>query len=343
MEHFEHEISIPQAKSLLGRGVWLDDEIYLIDNITEKNLPKDDKETKCFVILLCEEGKIRFDTNGQTIIAEKNNIIILSMGQKVSNYKVLSPIYRGKAIFVNSKEINYLTEDFCNAITFKRMIDSTDLIKVNDNIMTDYENLFVLICHQLTDKSQKNKLPFALNLAKIIFQLVLEKCSCDFNDKLSQEEKLFNSFSDYVQENVLKHLTVTQYCKDLEISMTHLENIVQKYKHQTPKEYINEKLLNYICIISECTTPKTMPMWKIAEFTHFNSPSALAKFFKRHLKMTLTDYQKLLKAGRQLDKVHYTTLDQIVVLKALPKIYTQEYLASHPYLQQPYRYATCCS
>lgn len=269
---------------------------------------------------------------GKLLLLKKIASSSFPEGQKVTNHKVLSPIYRGKAIFVNSKEINYLIEDFCNVITFKRMIDSTDLVKVNEAKMAEYEMLFGLTCSQITAAHKRNKLAFALNFAKLIFQLAIEECTCDINMKLSPEEKLYNVFIDAVQENILNHLTVAQYCKNLEISVSSLEDIVQKYRHQTPKEYINEKLLNYICIIIECTTRKSMPIWKIAEFTHFNSQAALAKFIRKHLNMTLTDYQKELKVGQPHHKVHGTTLDRIAVLKALPRTYTQEYLALHPLL-----------
>lgn len=317
---FEGEISIPQAKSLFQRGTSINDDIYLIDKIIGSNLPKNKKETKCIVILICEEGKIRYEKDGHTIFAEKNDIILLNCGQTTSQYKVLTSTYQGKAILVNPEKIPMLAENFCNTNSLRKQLNESNPIKLTESERKSSAFLFLQTINYI-EKQYANNFALAINQIKIILHIALGKKAFNAKNEPYPQRK-FEEFTNLVDQNLLLNLPVSDYCRRLGISMTSLESIVKKYTGKSPLKYIHAHLINRICIIAECTH---MSIKEIAKYAHFPNETALSRFVKRELSMSLSTYRKL-KPEKQQSIIPHTILDRNAVLKALPKIYIQEYL-----------------
>ncbi len=322
-QDFKDEISIPQAKALFNnRGVYIDNDLFLIDNIIASNLPHNKKKTKCVVILICEEGKIKFESDGHTITADENDVVLLNIGQVVDNSQVMSSNYRGKAILIDSNEIPMLAEDFCDTRHLRGELTQIDKIKFNEQEMTHSNDNF----YQITDLLKNafpNKFALAINIIKIILQIAITKSYRNHNSQIKKSELQFEAFTLLVEQYVLTNRHVSDYCKRLGISSTQLEHIVREYTGITPLKYIHTKLLNHICIIAECTSISHMPNKKIAEWVHFSSFAAFSRFIQQNLHMSLTKYRHL-KSDQQHYIIHRTILDQISVLKALPRTYIQE-------------------
>lgn len=316
------EISIPQAKQLFGRGSNLNDEIYLVKDIKGYHLPKNSKETKCIVMVFCEEGNVVYDTKGQTIQAEENDIIFLTNGQWVSPYRQVSDNYRGQAIFIDTNLFTEMERGQYPTDCLLQKLRHTDKIKISKKRMFIINNLFTSIEKILSEFTNETDTLVAKSITISILQLVLNKGTHISHSKRDEKEKTYQSFIHLVSEKKLLNLSVSKYCSLLHISQTRLEKIVLEFTGITPIKYIHSQLINYICILAETTSPQTMPNYKIAERTHFRSATQLSRFVKRELNMSLTKYRHLTPA-EQFHTIHHTILDQISRPEVPPGIYRQ--------------------
>lgn len=324
---FIKEISIPQAKALLPHGIFCNDDIFLAEDILGKNLPTNEKDIKCVTIIFCEKGRIRYEVNGHTVFAEENNVIINTIGQHVNHYKVLTPYFQAKVILVNSDSISFLTEDFSNNLTSRRKFDIIEAIKFTEQEMYNTKVFFSQIIDFLTKPAYNRKFNLAISLIRTIVQMALDKRISV--EEYEKDKQIFYDFIDLVELNVLGRLSVSTYCKQLGISRTTLGKLVYKYKGKKPKEYINERLLNRICILAECTSSQQMPIKKIAEHTNFRDTADLSRFFFKMTKKSLSEYRKL-EPEMQHRIIHHTIFDQTAALADLPKTYIQECQAPPP-------------
>lgn len=322
-------ISIPQAKLQYGGDSFYQDDLYLINKIIAQDLPKSSKTTECIVIIFCEKGKIRFETNGTTIIAEENDILFLSYGQEVSGYKVMSPKYVGQAILINTKLMEEIEFEGYTNNGLMSKLKHTDKIKISSHDMFHCNILFSIINEALITPNNYTQIATAKTLTKGILQLVLSKAPTVTNEAISQEERQYIEFTNLVDEKKTQNLQVAEYCQELDISETHLNHIVHKFAGTTPLKYIHKRLIIQICIIVENTSSKAMSNTKIAERIHFRSATELSRFFKREVHITLSKYRHLTPDER-LHIIPYTTLDQIAPQAVLPKTYIQEDSAPPP-------------
>lgn len=322
-------ISIPQAKLQYGGDSFYQDDLYLINRIIAQDLPKSSKTTECIVIIFCEKGKIKYDTNGTTIIAEENDILFLSCGQKVSEYKLMSPDYIGQAILIDTKLMEEIEFEGYTTNGLKSKIQHTDKIKLSSHDMFYCNILFGIISQALSTPNNYERINAAKSFTKGILQMVLSKAPTITNEIISTEERLYIEFINLVDEKKALNLQVAKYCHELDISETHLNHIVHKFAGTTPLKYIHKRLIIQICIIVENTSSKAMSNTKIAERIHFRSATELSRFFKREVHITLSKYRHLTPDER-LHIIPYTTLDQIAPQAVLPKTYIQEDSAPPP-------------
>jgi len=322
---YRNEISIPQAKAFLPQGTSWNDEIFIFEDLTAQNLPTTKKDVKCFVIILCIEGKLRYEIDGHTVFAEKNDIILLSQGQQTESYKVLSPTFKGKAILIKPELIFALVQNLNSIISLKRKLINIDYISLNVQEMQLSCSCFSQISNFLTDAEYTDNLKSATSWTIAILQMALSKKQkvSETSREISPDQELYYRFIKLVDKYVMQQLPISSYCDKLQISPSTLESIIAKYGGCTPLKYIHLRLINRICIMAECTSPKKMPIKKIAEYTHFKNVSALSRFVKIQINMPLTRYRKL-ESETQLSLIHRTILDQNAVLAVLPKTYIQE-------------------
>lgn len=128
--NIKKEISIAQAKEIKSECKFLDDEICYIEDIDVQDLPTDKMEVKCITLILCLEGTLRYDTNGHTVIAEKNSILYFANGQYVDNFRVMSSTFKGKALLIKTSNISQLAENFTNISTLTNKLNSIDKVKI---------------------------------------------------------------------------------------------------------------------------------------------------------------------------------------------------------------------
>ena len=304
------EISIAQAKEIKSECKFLNDEICYIEDIDVEDLPSEKTEVKCITLILCLEGTLRYDTNGHTVIAEKNSILYFASGQHVDNFRVMSSTFKGKALLIKTSNISQLAENFTNISTLTNKLNSIDKVKIGTDDIYSINCLLTQI-KTFMDKKQ-NRYQMTFELVHVIIELSLSQAI--FYDKYDEQTKDLQLFEQFVD---------SEYHKLLNISPGKLEKIVRSTIEQSPREYIQKRLVTYVCLIAEYTNKKQMPIKKIAELVHYKNQCTLSELVKKHIGISLKQYQNL-EPEQQHRIIHRTKADQNAVLKVLPKTYIQE-------------------
>lgn len=316
------EISIAQAKEIKSECKFLNDEICYIEDIDVEDLPSEKTEVKCITLILCLEGTLRYDTNGHTVIAEKNSILYFASGQHVDHFRVMSSTFKGRALLIKTSNISQLAENFTNISTLTNKLNSIDKVKIGTDDIYSINCLLTQI-KTFMDKKQ-NRYQMTFELVHVIIELSLSQAI--FYDKYDEQTKdlqLFEQFVDSVEKNIFTQRNISEYHKLLNISPGKLEKIVRSTIEQSPREYIQKRLVTYVCLIAEYTNKKQMPIKKIAELVHYKNQCTLSELVKKHIGISLQEYQNL-EPEQQHRIIHRTKADQNAVLKVLPKTYIQE-------------------
>lgn len=304
-EKITAELSIPQAKEFLNRGIFLDNEILLIDNLDENCFPSDQRVLKCLLILLNTEGGMSFENDKQTIKTDKNDVIILTQSQSVSHHKITSKTYRGKAILISSDNIAQLAIGYDTFTSMAEKIISTPKISLLRQDIEDFNFCFERIKDLLTYQNYKS-LKLSLTLTKFILQRFLAKKPKMFNT-YDQNLNVLQKFIDLIEKNNHKNLPVSQYCKMLNVSNSKLGYIVEKYMNMTPSKFLRLKITCRLCKILRNTN---LSCKDIAEEEHFENRSSMTRFFKREMSITPSHFRSLTH-DQQLNIIHHTIPAQI--------------------------------
>lgn len=220
------EISIAQAKEIKSECKFLNDEICYIEDIDVEDLPSEKTEVKCITLILCLEGTLRYDTNGHTVIAEKNSILYFASGQHVDNFRVMSSTFKGKALLIKTSNISQLAENFTNISTLTNKLNSIDKVKIGTDDIYSINCLLTQI-KTFMDKKQ-NRYQMTFELVHVIIELSLSQAI--FYDKYDEQTKdlqLFEQFVDSVEKNIFTQRNISEYHKLLNISPGKLEKMYE--------------------------------------------------------------------------------------------------------------------
>ncbi len=301
------ELSIQQAKDFLNRGTYLDNEILLIDNLDEHSFPSDQRVLRCLLILLNTEGSMSFESDKQTIKTDKNDVIILTQSQSVSNHKITSSTYHGKAILIASDNIAQLASGYDTFANMAEKIINTHKVSLLRQDIENFNFCFERIKGLLHSQSDKN-LKLSLTLTKFLLQSFLaKKGKTNHLSATDHNLNILQHFIELIDQNIHKNLPISQYCRMLNISNSRLGYIVEKYMNMTPSKVLRLKTVNSICVILGSTS---LNCKDIAERVHFETRSSMTRFFKREMSIT-PSYFRSLTHDQQQDIIRHTIPYQI--------------------------------
>lgn len=286
------DISIRQAKAALKRGLFLDDDIYIIDNLDMSCFPTNKRTTKAFLFILCERGSMQCEIEKRTYRAQRNCIFLLHTNDCIENITFPTNDFCGKAMLIAPERLNCIV-NFDEQIDFLQTLSEIHLLYMKEDSVSDFKNIFLGIKNELLKKN-KHVRDHTFNLARIIvdnlrldMQHLRSHCSQKKKDKY---QAIFDKFLLFLQENSYRFKKIDLFCKRENISYMTLERAIKKITGITPHEYQRTILTQEMCIA--ISKVPDMSLTKIAHDFHFQSESAFAHYFKKGTSMSPTDYRK---------------------------------------------------
>jgi two-component system cell cycle response regulator len=114
------------------------------------------------------------------------------------------------------------------------------------------------------------------------------------------EEDFIKKLNDYLFDNLQNNaLNVGSLARSMFMSRPTLYRKIKSITDLTPNELINLARLKRAALLLESADYK---VFEIAEMVGFNSQSSFGKAFMKHFKVTPTEYQRINKKIRMLDR-----------------------------------------
>lgn len=311
MKDFSNKISITQAKATLKRGLFLDDEIYIIDNLDMNSFPSNKRITKGFLFILCERGCLQCEIDQQTYRAQRNSIFLLHTNDCIENITFPTSDFCGKAILIAPKVINHIV-NVDEQVDFLQKLSEIHHFSMKEYSVSNFKYVFLYIRFILLKKNQKVK-KHVYYMAKIIIDNLREDMktlSSHSSEKEKEKNKymqIHDTFLLFLKENNYRFAKINFFCKRFNISYMTLERAIKKTTGITPHEYQRKILTQKMCA-SLCCVP-FVKITKIADDFHFQSESAFARYFKKEMNISPIDYRKN-KCSQLSHPVPDTTLPQ---------------------------------
>ena len=120
----------------------------------------------------------------------------------------------------------------------------------------------------------------------------------------------------YINQNLSRSMTLTEVAGESGFSPFHFHRIFHALVGETPSDYINrlrlEKAANFI------TKSPALSITEVAFNCGFSSSAVFARSFKKHFRVTASQYSRLVSLDRRFDKT--PTSDPAQKLPTLPEI-----------------------
>jgi AraC family transcriptional regulator, transcriptional activator of pobA len=241
-----------------------------------------------------------------------NAIIIIFKGKGVHTVDFVPYSYREGSVFFIAKDqihnfkinpssngyILYFTDNFLN-----RLIVSEDLnilydifdyiyhpakIQLDDNTYSDVLKLIQVLEQEFSIQKDNYK---ELILRPLLQAMVLKLSRERLVQKVPLEQKDKSLYQGFKKLS-LKHnysIHVNDYAKDLGVSSKTLTNMLNKYLGKSAKKYLDEHL---ILQIKRLLLDENLTIENISDTLHFDEPTNMVKFFKRHGSITPSEFKK---------------------------------------------------
>lgn len=315
MKDYYDEMSVEQAKATPKGGYFLDDDIFITENLDKNSFPTNRRKIKGYLFIWCENGSMDCNIEDKTYHGHRNSFFLLQTNDHIDNITIPTVDFRGRAIFISQKGFKYIV-DSDKRLEFIQKIMTTHHLLLNHKNVILFKCNFFILKNEFT-RITKNSKSNAYNLIKIVIQHIFEeipaiKTSVDSqssDSKENNEEEIFEKFMLYTKDSNYRYATIATYCKLCNKSYTTLERIFKRKMGITPHQYLKEIRTKDLHIILKQASP-SLSVEEMAKHFHFASVSSFSRYFKKEMKTSPKSYlkenNKHLLSHTTLD----TTLDQ---------------------------------
>ena len=313
MKDYYDEMSVEQAKATPKGGYFIDDDIFIIENLNKNSFPTNRRKVKGYLFILCENGSMDCEIENKIYHGHRNSIFLLQTNDYIDNITIPTVDFQGKAIFIAPKGFKYIV-DSDNRLEFRQKMMTTHHLLLDRKKANLFNCNFTILKKELTCIT-KNSKSNAYYLIKIAIQNIFEGIpTANIDDaqlldsKENRNNKIYQEFIQYTQDSNYRYETIATYCKLCNKSYTTLERIFKRKMGITPHQYLKEIRTKDLHIILKQASP-SLSVEELAKHFHFKSISSFSRYFKKEMKASPKSYlknNKHLQSHTTLD----TTLDQ---------------------------------
>lgn len=274
-----------------GDAKYIEDDIIIIDDISNAPIPHSPRRMNFIVLALCTDGKATYmlDTEERTI--RRNDVLMILDRQVISNFKG-SKSLKGLCIMISVRfffETIRNVSDVSSLLLFSR---NHPVVSLSQDESDTFRSYFYLLKAKTADNNNmfKRNVVSTLTLAMFydlsnVIQRVLETGGIS----QTSSEIIFTRFIKLLEQNFKTERRVGWYAEQLDITAKYLSETVKSVSHRTPNEWID----NYITIeMRVLLRNSTKSIKEISENLNFANQSFFGKFFKEHAGMSPSEYRK---------------------------------------------------
>lgn len=280
-----------QKTKLWGDAKYIEDDIIIIDNLSDATIPQDPRRMNFIVLALCTEGNATYMLDTQEMSIRKNDVIIILDRQVISNF-CASKDLQGHCIMLSIRfffETIRNVSDVSSLLLFSR---NHPVVNLAEREVNTFNNYFYLLKQKAADSENKFRRNVVSTLTLAMFydlSNVIQRVLETVGIRQTSSEIIFTRFIKLLEQNYKSERRVSWYAQQLCITPKYLSETVKSVSHRTPNEWID----NYVTIEMRVLLRNSSKSIKeIAEELHFANQSFLGKYFKEHVGMSPSEYRK---------------------------------------------------
>lgn len=273
----------------------VDDDIILINNLNQIPLENLTIQLDMIVILMCCDGKLQLNINGEVFNVRKNNILICTNFHTLTD-PMISPDFKCEILAVSMKRVAQICPPLGPNMQYMLFIKDNPLIELKE------EEVNLLFCYKTFFKGKINApkskyFSESLNgmLQSTFYEVIgvldrFKKDSNILNCKASDtDNNLVQKFILLLGNDGAKNRTVKYFADELCVSPKYLSTVCHKTTGKTPSEWIRDMLVQRIHFMLLGTD---LSCKEIAAQLDFPNASFFGKFTKQYMGCTPLEYRK---------------------------------------------------
>ena len=285
------EITVPQAKSIVNDGSFIDDDLLMFDKFEDVPIRTEPCRIRCLFVALCLEGSAQYSVDTKERMVKKNDVIIINDGQVVGDY-MLSRDCRGIAIMASNNYFSEIIKEVHEISSLFLFANTHPVFNLKPEKVKTFMDYFQLIRQKAddTDHHFRKQLVSAL-LKSMLYDISNEIYQLQQNRDAvkTRAEAIFTEFINLVKKNFRRERRVSWYGEQMCITPKYLSETIKSVSKRTPNEWID----NYVTLeIRVLLRNSSMSIKEIAQELHFPNQSFLGKYFKEHVGMSPSKYRK---------------------------------------------------
>lgn len=280
-----------QKTKAWGDAKYIEDDIIIIDDITNAPIPAEPRRMNFIVLALCTEGEATYTLDTQEMSIRRNNVLIILDRNVINNFKG-SDNLKGLCIMLSVRfffETIRNVSDVSSLLLFSRY---HPVVSLSEEEASTFRNYFYLLKTKTADSSNRFRRNVVSTLTLAMFydlSNVIHRVLETGGVRQTSQEIIFTRFIKLLEQNFKHERRVSWYAERLNITAKYLSESIKSVSHRTPNEWID----NYVTVeMRILLRNSTKTIKEIAEELHFANQSFFGKYFKEHAGISPSEYRK---------------------------------------------------
>jgi YesN/AraC family two-component response regulator len=275
----------------LGTGSFLEDDLVLLDDMSEAPIPRDPRRMNRIVVALCTHGRAQYTIDTQEQMVKANEILIISEGHILDNF-MASPDLEGLCFILTANFFNEIIKNVSDVSALFLFSRYHPVVSVSSREAEVFKSYFAMIKERTANTENYFRRDAVRTLLLAMFydlSNVLYQSSRDVHMRHKRSDMVFTQFIKLVEENCRQERRVSWYAQQLCITPKYLSELVKQCSKRTPNDWID----NYVTLeVRNMLKNSNKSVKQIAEDMHFPNQSFLGKYFKERVGMSPSKYRR---------------------------------------------------
>ena len=276
-----------------GFAEYTDGDIMVLDQVGLHSL-RNDIKIDMIILLFCTEGRLQFEMNDRTYIANKGNVVIGLPKMVFSNY-MMSPDFKSNIIALSYSAAQRNMQINKDSLDLMQHVASNPVIEIDADRQELVSKYYSIIEHKVKNPHgyfHKEIIRSIFSCAVYeLFAIIAPHVSYS-NDggSMKQANLLFKRFADLINANNGKVRSVKSYAEEMCITPKYLSFVSKTVTGRTALEWIHTSTVR---AIERYLRHSNLSIKEIADQLDFPNLSFFGKFTKSHLGVSPIEYRRM--------------------------------------------------
>ncbi len=286
--------SLQMSNFDLTRTEWMEQfgEDLLILHNPHFNVNWEPYRMKYILVAICHEGSGFGAVNLRSFRLQKNSLLIVLPSQIIQSYEV-SPDFKGSFILVSERFLSLLGQG--DAYLFYKNTEGNPFYQLDEGMAGIFRSYIDLLHKLLQRQHVQPDMEEAIHLLnKLFFVLMgrITRTSATGNESPLRENEVMMEFLQLVKLNYREHHDVGFYADKMNISAKYMTTLIKKASGKSALQWIED----YVILDAKAQLSSTVnTIQQITFDLNFPSQSLFARYFKRAVGMSPSDYRDSLR------------------------------------------------